>query len=143
MKARLDLAVKKGCDGVDPDNVDAYSNGSGFDMTPTDAVDYVTFLANAAHARGLSIGLKNAAEIVTDVLSLVQWAVNEQCEEYSECDAFQDFIGAGKSVFHIEYLPSAPAVSQAMRNTICEGENPAGFSTVIKKENLDDWAMAC
>ena len=29
MTARLDLAVKKGCDGVEPDNVDAYQNSSG------------------------------------------------------------------------------------------------------------------
>ncbi len=40
MRARLDLAVEKGCDGVDPDNVDAYSNDSGFPLTSEDQINY-------------------------------------------------------------------------------------------------------
>jgi hypothetical protein len=97
MTARLDLAVSKGCDGVDPDNVDGYKQSTGFGLTTADLVDYVSFLANAAHARGLSIGLKNAGEIVPNVLSLMQWEVNEQCERYKECNTFQPFISAGKA----------------------------------------------
>ena len=33
MAARLDLAAQKGCDGVDPDNVEGYANDSGFALT--------------------------------------------------------------------------------------------------------------
>ena len=33
MSARLDLAVQKNCDGVEPDNVDAYENETGFPLT--------------------------------------------------------------------------------------------------------------
>ncbi len=33
MLARLDLAHIKGCDGVEPDNVDGYTNNSGFNLT--------------------------------------------------------------------------------------------------------------
>ena len=33
MAKRLDLAAQKGCDGVEPDNVDAYTNDSGFALT--------------------------------------------------------------------------------------------------------------
>ena len=84
MTARLDLAVSKGCDGVDPDNVDGYKQGTSFGLTTADAVDYISFLADAAHTRGLSIGLKNAGEIVPNVLSLMQWEVNEQCTRYKE-----------------------------------------------------------
>ena len=29
MTARMDVAVQKGCDGVDPDNVDGYTNNTG------------------------------------------------------------------------------------------------------------------
>ena len=32
MKSRLDLAVEKGCDGVEADNVDGFANNSGFDL---------------------------------------------------------------------------------------------------------------
>ncbi len=33
MAARMDLAKSKGCDGVEPDNVDGYTNGPGFPLT--------------------------------------------------------------------------------------------------------------
>jgi len=56
MVARLDLAVEKGCDGVEPDNVDGYANDSGFSLTPDDQLDFNRFLAAVAHARGLSVG---------------------------------------------------------------------------------------
>ena len=35
MKARLDLAASKGCDGVEPDNVDGYDNDNGLGLTQT------------------------------------------------------------------------------------------------------------
>ncbi|KFY93982.1 hypothetical protein V498_04127 [Pseudogymnoascus sp. VKM F-4517 (FW-2822)] len=59
MLTRLDQAAKKGCDGVDPDNIDGYENDSGLDLTTDTAVDSVTFLADATHARNMSFGLKN------------------------------------------------------------------------------------
>jgi hypothetical protein len=143
MTARLDLAVSKGCDGVDPDNVDGYNNRDGFGSTADSAVDYVTFLANAASERSLSIGLKNAGAIVPNVLSLMQWEVNEQCEIYAECHFFQPFISAGKPVFHVEYPSSAPNVNQVTISQICGDQTAAGFSTVMKNLNLDDWVHAC
>jgi hypothetical protein len=143
MAARLDQAASKGCDGVDPDNIDGYNRDTGFSLTTADAADYVTFLANAAHERGLSIGLKNAAEIVPNVLSLMQWEINEQCENYGECGTFQSFISSGKPVFDIEYPSSAPNVDQATKENICGNQATARFSTVMKTTNLDDWVMPC
>ena len=53
MEARLDLAVQKGCDGVEPDNMDGYDNDSGFDLTASDQLDFNRTIANEAHERGL------------------------------------------------------------------------------------------
>merc|ERR1712093_405314 len=39
MTTRIELAKTKGCDGVDPDNVDGYDNDTGFDLTKEQAVD--------------------------------------------------------------------------------------------------------
>ncbi|TKA40836.1 hypothetical protein B0A55_13548 [Friedmanniomyces simplex] len=40
MRKRLDLAVEQGCDGADPDNIDAYDNdGGGLNLTASDAWD--------------------------------------------------------------------------------------------------------
>ena len=59
MQARLDLAVQKRCDGVEPDNVDGYANDTGFDLSSLDQLTYNQWLASEAHTRNLSIGLKN------------------------------------------------------------------------------------
>ncbi|MCB0077411.1 MAG: endo alpha-1,4 polygalactosaminidase [Anaerolineales bacterium] len=58
MKSRLDLAKEKGCDGVEPDNMDGYVNNSGFNLTATDQVAFNKFIANEAHKRELSVGLR-------------------------------------------------------------------------------------
>jgi hypothetical protein len=141
MTARVELAAAKGCDGVDPDNVDGYSNSNGLGLTQGDAVDYLTFLADAAHSRGLSIGLKNAGDIVGDILPSMEWQVNEQCVEYSECDLFAPFVEAGKPVFHIEYPSDAPDVSTQVKETSCGA--PTGFSSVLKMMDLDAWIDSC
>ncbi len=58
MLRRLDLAVTKGCDGVEPDNMDGYANDSGFPLTAEDQLTFNRFIANEAHRRGLAVGLK-------------------------------------------------------------------------------------
>lgn len=103
MVARFDLAVEKGCTGVEPDNVDAYLNDSGFDITTDDQVAYLRWLSQQAHARGLSIGLKNAVELVPEVVDDFDWSLNERCMEFDECARLTPFIDAGKAVFHVEY----------------------------------------
>ena len=143
MLSRLDLAVMKGCDGVDPDNVDGYDNDNGLDLTEEDAVDYINFLADAAHARNLSIGLKNAGEIIPQVLGKMQWAVNEQCIQYGECDTWQSFVEAAKPVFNIEYPDGAPDVGPQKTDSICGTRDAKGFETVLKEMSLNDWVEAC
>ncbi|KAJ5352172.1 CAZyme family [Penicillium brevicompactum] len=103
MSARLDLAKEKGCDGVDPDNIDAYGNENGLSLTEADSIDFLTFLASESHSRGMSIGLKNGGDIIGSVIDKMQWSVNEQCAEYNECDVYAAFTEVNKPVFHIEY----------------------------------------
>ncbi|ERF70539.1 hypothetical protein EPUS_08601 [Endocarpon pusillum Z07020] len=103
MLARLDLAMQKKCDGVEPDNVDGYDNENGLYLTEDDATDYVTFLADAAHSRSMAIGLKNSAKIVTRLVSKVEYSVQEECVQYGDCDEFRPFIEQNKPVFHVEY----------------------------------------
>lgn len=94
MAARLDLAVAKGCDGVEPDNIDVYTqvNGGGFPITYQHQITYNTWLAREAHARDLSIGLKNDVDQVPDLASHFDFAVNEQCFAYNECHTLDPFI---------------------------------------------------
>ncbi|KAJ5405454.1 hypothetical protein N7465_006738 [Penicillium sp. CMV-2018d] len=103
MSSRLDIAKQKGCDGVDPDNIDAYGNENGLGLTEADSVDFLTFLAAESHSRGMSIGLKNGGDIIGSVIDKMQWSVNEQCAEYHECETYAAFTKVNKPVFHIEY----------------------------------------
>lgn len=148
MIARIDMAAAKGCNGVDPDNVDGYDNDTGFDLTEDDAIDYLEFLVDAAHNRNLSIGLKNAGAIVDYVVDIMEWSVQEQCLEYDECDLYTPFIDQGKPVFHVEYPKGDSTdndidVSMTVYNSICSNSTDEGFSTIIKNMLLDDWIESC
>ena len=99
----IDKAAKKGCDGVDPDNVDGYANDTGFPLKPQDQIAYNIWTAKAAHLRGLAVGLKNDLDQIQELLPHYEWALNEQCFQYNECGLLMPFIQAGKPVFGIEY----------------------------------------
>jgi len=135
MEARMDLCRQKGFDGIDPDNVDGYTNNTGFPLTYQDQLNYNIFLANAAHARGLAIGLKNDLDQVADLLPYFEWQLNEQCFEYNECDLLLPFINAGKPVFNIEY--------NLYPWQFCPRANALNFNSLKKHLNLDAYRVAC
>jgi hypothetical protein len=123
MAARADKCRQAGFDGVEWDNVDGYSNRSGFPLTAADQLAYNTTLANLAHQRGLTVAIKNDVEQLTDLAPYFDYAVNEQCQQYRECGGYDGpFIGAGKAVFQVEYKLSVakfcPAANAANRNAI-------------------------
>lgn len=148
MQARLDMAAQKRCDGVEPDNVDAYDNDNGLDLSEPDAQDYVTFLANEAHSRNLSLALKNAGNIVPAVIDIVEYSVQEQCIQYDNCNQFMPFIQANKPVFHVEYpkgddINNINFIATDVEESICDNSAAAGFSTIIKNMDLDNWIQPC
>jgi hypothetical protein len=135
MRARLDRAVQKGCDGVEPDNVDGYSNRTGFPLTYQDQLTYNIWLAAEAHARGLSVGLKNDLAQIKDLVPYFDWALNEQCFEFDECKRLLPFIQAGKAVFGVEY--------QGDPSRFCPQANALGFSWLKKRLSLGAWRLDC
>jgi hypothetical protein len=137
MSARLDRAAARGCDGVEPDNVDGYANASGFPLTAADQLDYDRFLADEAHRRGLSVGLKNDLDQIGDLSSSFDWALNEECHSFDECDLLTPFVDAGKAVFNVEYGDDTLAA------TVCPDANGRDFDTLIKHLELDAWRVAC
>jgi len=114
------------------------------------------FLSSITRPLNLTLGLKNAGSIISAVLPLVDFSVNEQCAAYSECEKFQPFIAAGKPVFHIEYPGGEGALQQSVevngfsddtKKKFCNKDGQAkgseGFSTVLKKMELDGWVQYC
>jgi len=136
MKERLDLAKEKGCDGVEPDNVDGYLHDTGFYLTYEDQFDYNRFLAIEAKKRGLLVGLKNDLPQVKDLVVYFDFAVNEQCHEYNECDPLTLFVKEGKPVFNVEYADIYVESETAFEN-LCKEAKEQGFRTIVLSPNLD------
>ncbi len=132
---RLDMAVAKKCDGVEPDNVDGYTNDTGFPLTANDQVVFNRWLADQAHERGLSIGLKNDLDQIPALVSDFDWALNEQCFQYDECDALLPFVQTGKAVFGVEYTGDT--------SDFCPKANAKNFDWLKKKTDLNSWRIPC
>ncbi|MEU5362750.1 endo alpha-1,4 polygalactosaminidase [Streptomyces sp. NPDC005925] len=133
--ARLDMCRAKGFDAVEPDNMDGYRNRTGFPLTAADQLRYNRLVARLAHDRGLSVGLKNDLAQIPALVGAFDFAVNEQCAQYDECDALTPFVEAGKAVFHVEYeLPT---------RRFCPGARRLGLSSMLKKYDLGAWRSPC
>ncbi|CAM1507353.1 Fc.00g069940.m01.CDS01 [Cosmosporella sp. VM-42] len=167
MKARLDAAIAVGCDGVDPDNVDAWkqddNDPTGFSLKSSDYTKYLTNLAAYAHSKKtqqgqpLLVGQKNAPEIANSLVAVLDFAVLESCRGSSDaseaaypfCSEFQPYNAENKPVFQIEYPPSVSktgAMSSSDNTFYCKAEeDDKGFSKIIKwaSEQLDGWGQYC
>ncbi len=135
LEARLDLCKSKGFDAVEPDNVDGYTNHTGFPLNYDDQIRFNAWIANAAHARGLSVALKNDLDQVEDLLPVFDWALNEQCFQYKECTALAPFTQAGKAVFNVEYKLNT--------TKFCSQANKLNFNSLRKHLGLDAFRQAC
>jgi hypothetical protein len=135
LRSRMDLCRDKGFDGIEPDNVDGYTNDTGFLLTYEDQVTFNRWLAVGAHERGLSIGLKNDMDQIPDLLDDFDWALNEQCFQFDECETLAPFIEAGKPVFNVEY--------ELEPDEFCDEAVAMGFNSLKKNWDLDAWRHAC
>ncbi len=141
MRARLDECQAKGFDGIEPDNIDGYTNDTGFPLSYQDQLDYNTWLAGEAHARGLSIGLKNDGEQAQDLLPTFDWALTEDCFVDDFCEEMEPFIAAGKAVFAAEYTDQL--TTSEFLNEVCPAAKTIEFSVILKRRDLDAWRRAC
>ncbi|MFG2333733.1 endo alpha-1,4 polygalactosaminidase [Streptomyces sp. NPDC048604] len=135
MAARIDMCRAKGFDAVEPDNMDGYANRTGFPLTAADQLRYNRLIARLAHERGLAVGLKNDLDQIPELLPDFDFAVNEQCAEYEECELLVPFVRAGKAVFHVEYeLPTG---------AFCPQSRKLGLSSMLKRYDLGAWRRPC
>lgn len=135
MKARFAVCRSKGFDAIDPDNVDGYTQRSGFTISAAQQLSYNRNLAALARSMGLAIGLKNDLEQVGALASTFDFAVNESCVRYRECTMLRPFIAARKPVFHVEY--------EGTPSLVCRATNQLSFTSVYKRLNLGPWLYRC
>lgn len=97
----IDQCAADGFDAVEIDNLDTYSR-SGGRITQDDAVALLALLSARAHAATLAIAQKNSTELVGRRTEMgTDFAVAEECNRYSECDAY--ISGYREYVLMIEY----------------------------------------
>lgn len=116
--SRLDLAVTKGCDGVEPDNVDGYTNRTGFTLTKNDQLNFNRYLAEEAHKRGLTVALKNTGDLAEELVDYFDLSINEECHKYKECDQLAVFTEQGKPIFNAEYKFNKKICPQSLEQNI-------------------------
>jgi hypothetical protein len=143
MRARVAMCRSKGFNAVDFDNVDSYTNDTGFPLTAANQLAYDVFLANTAHRLGLSVALKNDIEQIPELLPYFDFAIDEQCFEYADCLTSQnsgeyglnEFVTEGKAVFDIEY--------HRKLSQFCSAAARDHFNALAKKLSLGAWRRAC
>lgn len=138
MQRRMQLAADKGCDGVEPDNMDGYQNDPGKPLTSATQLDYARFIANTAHGLGLRVGLKNDVDHVAQLASLFDFAVNEECHQYEECEVYDAFISRGKPVFNAEYEDQYLENTNGARDALCTNSRAQNMHSLVLAWDLDD-----
>jgi hypothetical protein len=135
MERRTRLCSHAGFDAIEYDVVEAWSSGrkvTGWKVGYRDQIVYNRGLARIAHRHGLAVGLKNDLEQVEDLVGRFDFAINEECFTYDECDRLTAFIDAGKPVFHVEYTNARPE--------FCPATEALGFNSIRKSSSYSLYA---
>jgi len=136
--ARLDACAAKSFDAVDPDNIDAFENDSGFPLTADDAVAAYAWLADAAHARGMAVGQKNAPSLAGRLVGLADFAVTEECLTQGWCGEVAAYVDAGKPVLAIEYVEDGATLGRW-----CASARAARLSLLVTTLDLPGTGERC
>jgi hypothetical protein len=81
------------------------------------------------------VALKNDLEQVEELLPYFDFALNEECFTYDECDLLIPFVEAGKAVFGVEYRLDT--------EEFCLQANALDFNFLKKRRSLDAWRVPC
>jgi len=135
LRARFAMCRAKGFDAVEPDNVDGYSNDSGFPLSAADQLRFDRWVARAVHAQHLAVALKNDLDQAAALAPSFDFAILEQCFQYRECAAARPFLRAGKGVYDAEYALAPSA--------FCAQARRLGVNAIRKRLALSAWREPC
>ncbi|HET6274911.1 MAG TPA: endo alpha-1,4 polygalactosaminidase [Candidatus Cybelea sp.] len=139
MAQRLDLCKKKGFDGVDPDNLDGYQNKTGFPLTYQEQLTYDSWIAKAAHDRGLTADQKGDNGQVKDLVKVYDFAVVEQCYAQHWCGSFDLYTRQNRLVVDVEYYHD----QKRFLNANCPEAAKNHDTAILKKLELTAWLLTC
>ncbi|WP_439681369.1 endo alpha-1,4 polygalactosaminidase [Embleya sp. MST-111070] len=122
----IDDCARRGFQAIEPDNLDSYSRSAGR-LTAEHDVAFARLLTRRAHAAGLAIGQKNAAEMAARRTDIgFDFAVAEECGRFHECGSYTAAFGG--RVYVVEY-------TRADFDTACRGWG-ATLSIVLRDKGV-------
>jgi hypothetical protein len=128
MTARFQMCVQKGFDALEPDNMDGWENRTGFPITADQQVTYNEWVAQEAHSLGLAVLQKNDPEQASTLQPYFDGDLDEQCNQYKECNLLAPYLSAGKPVLNAEYKNVSG---------FCSADNAAGMMGALYDTALD------
>jgi hypothetical protein len=129
LSARLRTCAQKGFDAVEPDNIDGFENHSGFPLTAAEQLTYDEWVAGEVHSLGMAVFQKNDGQQAAQLVSHFDGALDEQCNQYSECSRLRPYLRAGKPVLNAEYERS--------KSAFCAADAAAGIMGARYSTSLD------
>jgi hypothetical protein len=127
MTERFQMCAQKGFDAVEPDNEDGYANDTGFPLTASEQLTYDEWVAKEAHSLGMAVFQKNDTDQTATLEPYYDGMLDEQCNQYAECDTTRPYLTAGKPVLNAEY---------SGRADFCAADNAAGIMGALFDLNL-------
>ena len=132
LERRLDLCRDRGFGGVLFTDADGYARASGFALTPRDQLAFNRWLAEAAHARGLTAGIWNDLIQARELAPAFDFLVADSCAAAGDCSGVRPYLAAGKAVFLVAYTN----LPQRM-DTYCTVAARIGASLIFKTQSLN------
>jgi len=138
LEAVFQFRIRRGTENYDLRKLGAFGADTGIAFTRADQLDYDRWLADAAHGRGLSIGLvENDALLAEDLLADFDWTVAWSCID-AGCPSAAPFVSAHKAAFLVEYGDESRAAA------VCPSAKALGMSAVVKRTAaLDAYRAGC
>jgi hypothetical protein len=124
MAARFQICARKKFDALEPDNIDAFENDTGFHITAADQLRYDEWIASEAHSLDLAVFEKNDPEQARRLEPYFDGVLDEQCNQYQECSSFEPYLRAGKPVLNAEYR-------SALYPGFCAADKRAGIMVAL------------
>jgi hypothetical protein len=135
MQRRFERAVDKGFDGVFASTLGAYLQRTGFELTQANQLEYDAFLAAAAHARHLNIGLSEDFALDRSLIDAFDWALAIGCIADSDCTTLAGWLARGRPVFDLE--------TAGDHDSVCMQAASYGIPVTMKRAKYDAYRSPC
>ncbi len=119
MAKRFQMCGEKGFDAIEPDNIEGFSNKTGFPITAADQLTFNEWVAGEAHSLGMAVLQKNDGEQTSQLQPYFDGALTEECNQFRECGDYTPYLAAGKPVLNAEY--------KLARSRFCAADERAGI----------------